>query len=89
MLEPGFWILTKGVKRQPVQGQPRPNSTQVSGMEQHNFQSNQWSEVRGQRLRLVGDNREVKLGSAVSDQPFQIVQDERLNSKHESFNFKG
>ena len=22
LLEPGFWILTKGVKRQPLQGQP-------------------------------------------------------------------
>ena len=27
MLEPGFWILTKGVKRQSVWGQPPPNST--------------------------------------------------------------
>ena len=27
LLEPGFWILSKGVKRQPVQGQPWQNST--------------------------------------------------------------
>ena len=34
MLEPGFWILTKGVKRQPVWGQPQPYYTEVLGMEQ-------------------------------------------------------
>ena len=32
--EPGFWILTKGGRRQPVVYQPYPNSIQVCGMEQ-------------------------------------------------------
>ena len=31
LMEPGFWILTKGVKRQLVRGQTRPNSNQVLG----------------------------------------------------------
>ena len=31
---PGFWILTKGVKRHPVRGQPCQNSIWVLGMEQ-------------------------------------------------------
>ena len=31
LLEPGFWILTKGVKRQPVRHQTRPNSTKCWG----------------------------------------------------------
>ena len=31
MLEPWFWILTKGVKRQPVRYQTRPNSTKCWG----------------------------------------------------------
>ena len=34
---PGFWILTKGVKRQPVRGQPCQNSIKVFGMEQPNI----------------------------------------------------
>ena len=38
LLEPGFWILTKGVKRQPVRHQTRPNSSQVLGMEQPSVQ---------------------------------------------------
>ena len=32
--ESGFWILTKGVKPQPVRYQTRPNSMQVSDIEQ-------------------------------------------------------
>ena len=31
---PGFWILTKGIKRHPVRGQPCQNSIEVLGMEQ-------------------------------------------------------
>ena len=33
-----FLILTKGVNRQPVRGQTRPNSTQVLGLKQPNIQ---------------------------------------------------
>ena len=31
LLEPGFWTLTKGVKRQPVRHQTRPNSIKCWG----------------------------------------------------------
>ena len=65
LLEPGFWILTKGIKRQPVRHQTRPNSTKCWGWS--NLVNSQGLKVKSNNLIIKSQDSPLILNNIILD----------------------